>query len=791
MDRLGRSKALPSSPWADRFPIGDCTFISENTNHSLLAPECPRINDPKYYDQDPIFTNAHPQSYEDIDKLLWSEKTQREKLFGLQTWQVAALHRYLRFSPDTGFLSGGHRPADARMTGLPFAHISTLRPSLPLPGLRAWPADMGTNEERNFRVYQRERIKVDETPWFPFLRKDRWFDWTHVSPDFTQPPGRTWSVDDPKVWEVLSIILELVNRILQALIRDKHEGDYWENYVDQLGSPPSANATVLLSYPTEQKISHNRGEPFCVWDFIVTKTSKEWSDRLITLLSSLVWTFQELGSVEAITYPLPEFDGRHWPYTAIILLNLRNFETMLKPNLALGELCTMQVNSAITVVHELMHAILQARYLNDDYVGNLLDYKRTGNTAAEEPFLDGEGIAEAGHYMEQLFFGGCEIRYPLSSSQNDNNTLPLTSTFTEWPWAWSGQRTAPTGAFLQDGHIGRAYHIPLTWISKMLSESFWQDPAFPNKSERFFHRNTIFMIEYEITDRSAKKIKPKIQDLRSLPYSYPEDAKVREAWDERSELWENYRAPWYDRVNEEWEGSPWSSLFKRRTLYEFMDAFSKKDLLTCYKAGTTLARQTRDSRPSRFIQHKHSSYWMWYVIGLLMLASIPIHHKNLERVPSSVHWTTEVAPSREAAAAGHAHIVHVNPDNGIMEGHVSISRRKFYNQIRYQGRQITNYTQLDYLELIDDVIELITSLDAVVHVNFLDAINTAKQALLADRQDMVAKYGVAHVSRWASDWFFNIPAYNPTTCSFVDGKWTPQPPISVWGNNHESCEVRM
>ncbi len=79
-----------------------------------------------------------------------------------------------------------------------------------------------------------------------------------------------------------------------------------------------------------------------------------------------------------------------------------------------------------------MHAILQARYLNDDYVGNLLDYKRTGNTAAEEPvcfpwetfimflfdtwtkifkFLDGEGIAEAGHYMEQLFFGGCEIRY--------------------------------------------------------------------------------------------------------------------------------------------------------------------------------------------------------------------------------------------------------------------------------------------------------------------------------------------------------------------------------------------
>lgn len=40
---------------------------------------------------------------------------------------------------------------------------------------------MQSNEERDFMVYQRERVKVDETRWLPFLRKHRWFDWAQVS----------------------------------------------------------------------------------------------------------------------------------------------------------------------------------------------------------------------------------------------------------------------------------------------------------------------------------------------------------------------------------------------------------------------------------------------------------------------------------------------------------------------------------------------------------------------------------------------------------------------------------
>jgi hypothetical protein len=208
-------------------------YISENTNHSALAPTLPRIDDPIYYDQEPILAaDKLPPSNTDLDTLFWSEATQRGELGGVETWQVAALNRHLRFSPATGYVSGGHRPIDRAVAGLPF-NFGTLNLGAPLPrsflqfpGARAWLTAGGTNEERDFMVYQRERIKVDETRWLPFLRKDRWFDWIQVSPSSVKrsQPGRTWSVDDPNVWEILKVSIELANRMLEALIEDKHDG---------------------------------------------------------------------------------------------------------------------------------------------------------------------------------------------------------------------------------------------------------------------------------------------------------------------------------------------------------------------------------------------------------------------------------------------------------------------------------------------------------------------------------------------------------------------------------------
>lgn len=84
---------------------------------------------------------------------------------------------------------------------------------------------MGTREEINFAVYQRERIVVDEMKWFDFFRKERWYDWIHVPENFEEDKaGETWSVDDPKLWDMLRVIIELANRMLKALIQDGNKG---------------------------------------------------------------------------------------------------------------------------------------------------------------------------------------------------------------------------------------------------------------------------------------------------------------------------------------------------------------------------------------------------------------------------------------------------------------------------------------------------------------------------------------------------------------------------------------
>ena len=109
--------------------------------------------------------------------------------FGLRTWECASLSATVWYDV-AGQVSGGQLANSA--------------------------------EGRDVDV--RTRIKVDETRWLPFLRKDKWYDWIQTSPP--APPGqegKVWSIDDPEVWEAIKTPLELVDRMFKALIRDKHD----------------------------------------------------------------------------------------------------------------------------------------------------------------------------------------------------------------------------------------------------------------------------------------------------------------------------------------------------------------------------------------------------------------------------------------------------------------------------------------------------------------------------------------------------------------------------------------
>ncbi|KAI1305100.1 hypothetical protein F5Y03DRAFT_406644 [Xylaria venustula] len=189
----------PHSPWTERWPKReDPTFGWNNTAHTGLAPELPRVDDAiRYLDTsfagDLIGPQATPSNRE-LDILFRTESFQTENLFGMLTWQAITLNRWVNFSPDQiGPMSGGHLPSD-----------------------------VGDSLEASTRVYDQNKIKVDESRWFRFIKKQRWYDWLETSPPGSVP-GRVWSVDDPKIWNELGICLELVDRMFKALIEDKND----------------------------------------------------------------------------------------------------------------------------------------------------------------------------------------------------------------------------------------------------------------------------------------------------------------------------------------------------------------------------------------------------------------------------------------------------------------------------------------------------------------------------------------------------------------------------------------
>lgn len=230
METQGIDQGLPSTPWATRFPHRSLTYVSSGQNRSVLAPEYPRMDDPVHYDEalpDPTDNPPIvPLDHRDEDRLFWSEKKQRRQLKGIQTWQAAALNRRLRFTSESGYLSSGHSRIDWFMD----------EPSDDPESSMGVPK---ADQERDFMIYERERIRVDETQWLPFLRKDRWFDWIEApnvldspeAPDPRDSPGQPWSpdghiwsIENPIIWDAVKVSFELANRALEAMIEDKHEG---------------------------------------------------------------------------------------------------------------------------------------------------------------------------------------------------------------------------------------------------------------------------------------------------------------------------------------------------------------------------------------------------------------------------------------------------------------------------------------------------------------------------------------------------------------------------------------
>ncbi|KAI1121982.1 hypothetical protein F5Y10DRAFT_287633 [Nemania abortiva] len=770
MERWSASKDLPSSPWATRFAAERLLFVSKNQNHSILAPQFPRIDDPKYYDEIPsMLPGDRPKGYEDLDLLFSTEARQAIQLGGIQTWQASVLSHYARFSPNT-VVSGGHQPKDRK---------SVYSPSIPPPmpsstssvDLQELPLAITTGEEEIFEIYLRERIQVDETRWLPFLRKDRWFNWTEDEDLRISKEGKLWSVDDPKVWEHLCVIIELLQTILYGRVA------YWSEFQDVFGIPPRPDSSVLLSYSTEQKISRQRGVP-CEWDHILLHTSEEWRERLIWLLEKAIWGPFNLGYAFGATLKKLKVLGSGWTsdrYPAIITISTEGLFNLINSDMTLAERCMLQVRIALTMVHEIMHAVWHLRYKDGSYIGDNLDPARAGRVP-EESFLNGEGAAEIGHCMDQLFFGGTLHTHPQALP---TPLLPMVAVLKEFPSTNLPVRRTlivPNSAFLKDDALNITHFVPLVWVSKMLSESFWQDPAYPKKSENFFHRNPIFVSETR--NDAPRPSAPIVRALAGLSYSYSDDNVLVEQWNEKERCWNSFRDGWYPRELKNWERSPWSECLLRRMYADFEMAFEEKDLITCATIASSFAnRVIWNGGKEAFIRYmpipgRGSRVWAWHIVGLFMIASIPVVNTRIQRGPQpSGKMGVYMVPSKEALAAGRDKWVTFDniPEKGAGPP-ASAEPIKVYDWIRGTGEH-TNYNQLTCLEIVRSTMTFITQNKGVVHGRWLKAITSATKALLADRNAISASYPDDHATKWASKWVFNFPAYSPARVQWKDNGW--------------------
>ncbi|KAI0518123.1 hypothetical protein F5B22DRAFT_92905 [Xylaria bambusicola] len=392
-----------------------------------------------------------------------------------------------------------------------------------------------------------------------------------------------------------------------------------------------------------------------------------------------------------------------------------------------------------------MHAVMRSRHVEEPHLYKLKSLRRY-----IEPFLNARGYRETGHYMDQHFFGGSPFCSPNSiifDGFSPSIPPPLGIMISKFDLNCKPRVTQP----------GRICHVPSSWASKLMGEHFWQDPRHPQKSHRSFHRSAL-------TPDSGTEM-----DLSSLPYVYDEDKVIVASWQKKQDNWKTWRDNWNEKAQRIWTKSPWSSVGSRSNCFKFSTAFSKKDLVTCAAVAYELVGMVGWNEGIDFMQQPPRipvREWLWHCVGLLMMASIPLLEQELEN-PYEERRLSEHEPGREARAAGHNDkvITHIPGDRPVFAG-----PSEFCSM---EGTLKCPFTQLDYLDRILDVSTVLQTTRTVVYDSIFMAILQAARDIRANRESMVQSMGASHINSWASEWFFELPAYSSSLIRYnpKDSRW--------------------
>ncbi|KAI3319514.1 hypothetical protein HD806DRAFT_548080 [Xylariaceae sp. AK1471] len=733
----------------------------KDQEHSGLAIEFPRL-DPKFY-HDPVpdaRTSDRPQNGVEFDRLFTSEFYQRKNLHGPRSWQAVLLNRWLGPSPF-GLVSGGHTSSDdADMIQL---------------------------------ILERDRIEVDESRWFQFLRRYRWYDLVNDPnyPTLPAPRGGPWSVDNPKIWNALRVCIELVDRIFRTLIFDRHSA-MWDDIGPYALSSPDYKAPVLLSAEMEREIAtvENRQPYLSELEYVPEIDKADALGRkLEELCYGMAWSFfteDDPGNTCGLTWKL---DGG-----SVTCLPTELIRRLYEGDLTPAERCLIQYEISITIVHEIMHAIIHRRY---SLLNALIPPAPGAPTPLyPEPFIDFDPVAEIGEAMEQRLFGGRTILCPSAAG------IPMNCILVHWPTALlQGGHRNHNDYRLQDNTPITIELTPAMEAARLFSSSFWNDPNLPRKSDNFFHRMSLFQSKSYPNPMWPSYGPPDVWDevyvdrTRQHQWRYHDQAAVA-AWVDRSTVWNYDRRDWYDSHLQRWATTPWGLSIVRNRIDRFDDCFKKKDEVGCCRHAMLMGVNANghpmdwrhmnrflNAMPTKFRLRNH---WVFFTIGLLMQAALPIKTQDVEVEDKTGYvqrFTVRASVrAREALQSGwdplHAEIYLSNPYDGELED-VTREANVLYDPFVQPpfdpyGTPVPDPTQMGYLDLADKILDYMWRWEAVVSGPWYRTMVRFSRDLRRQRQELIDEYPAFHTSLWAKSWAFSIPEYDPEDLNWLQWDKTAQ-----------------
>ncbi|KAI0011442.1 hypothetical protein F4779DRAFT_573835 [Xylariaceae sp. FL0662B] len=246
-----------------------------------------------------------------------------------------------------------------------------------------------------------------------------------------------------------------------------------------------------------------------------------------------------------------------------------------------------------------------------------------------EPFVQDDQIAELGHSFEAVVFGGSSDAYPAQfKAPCWLKGRYLHQSVKGWPNDWDAPKNP---VFLRNGRPALPYgvktdlfHVPLLWTSALLSEEFWRSTIPKVGSKCFHHPKKI------ISQMERAVYHPRIYPFRVAASSTnntdsailgPEIDRLTDRWKSRQNHWYLLR-PWYYKERLKWEMSPWAWALARQKISEFRRAHARRDDDLCARSASELLAY---GSPMVAGKDKNPSFYLFHAIGLLMLATLPIH----------------------------------------------------------------------------------------------------------------------------------------------------------------------